>query len=126
MATSSDPEFTIIHIPDFHIFGLQIVCSSGAGAVGGCVFWSHRIVLAAVSPLFLKPLLLGSERDDGNSVLTLHLPQVAPAHVRLVLDYVYTGAMYLRADQGKKEPARERPFNLAVEREDSQAHAWLS
>lgn len=72
---------------------LQIVCS---GAVGG-VFWSHRIILAAVSP-FLKTLLLGSE-DDGNSVLTLHLPHVAAAHVRLVLDYVYTGAMFLRADQ---------------------------
>ena len=82
------------------------------------MFWSHRIVLAAVSPLFLKPLLLGSERDDGNSVLTLHLPQVAPAHVRLVLDYVYTGAMYLRADQG----ACPRPFNPAVGREDSFAH----
>ena len=66
-------------------------------AVGG-VFWSHKIILAAVSP-FLKTLLLGSE-DDG-SVLTLHLPQVAAAHIRLVLDYVYTGAMYLRADQGR-------------------------
>ena len=27
------------------------------------------------------------------------MAQVVPAHVRLVLDYVYTGAMYLRADQ---------------------------
>ena len=52
--------------------------------------------------------------------------QVAPAHVRLVLDYVYTGAMYLRADQGKKEPARERPFNsIPLSKGKIHRPAWL-
>jgi hypothetical protein len=59
------------------------------------VLWSHRLLLAAVSP-FLRRLLLDSEDD---AVLTIHLPQVAKEHLRLVLDYVYTGAMYLCADQ---------------------------
>ncbi len=74
---------------------VKIVCGSGSGSGGESTFWSHRLLLGAVSP-FLRSLLADSE--DG-AALTLHLPQVDAKHLRLVLDYVYTGAMYLCADQ---------------------------
>ena len=58
-------------------------------------FWSHRLILAAVSP-FLCCLL--RERDD-EPVLSIHLPQTKAKHLKLVLDYITTGSMYLGADQ---------------------------
>ena len=68
---------------------LLLVCAEGEA------LWSHRTLLAAVSPV-LHNLLLNSLNDD---VVTLVLPQLRRVHLKLVLDYVYSGSMYLRAAQ---------------------------
>lgn len=49
------------------------------------------MILSTVSP-FLKCLLVSSSCE---SVSVVHLPQIRSSHLRLVLDYVYTGAMFL-------------------------------
>ena len=67
---------------------VKLVCADGS-------LWSHRPLLAAVSPV-LHSLLLNSLNDD---VVTLILPQLRRVHLKLVLDYVYSGSMYLRATQ---------------------------
>ena len=67
---------------------VKLVCADGS-------LWSHRPLLAAVSPV-LHRLLLNSLNDD---VVTLILPQLRRVHLKLVLDYVYSGSMYLRETQ---------------------------
>lgn len=67
---------------------VKLVCPDGA-------IWSHRLVLAVVSPV-LKRLLLSREDDD---IVTLCLPQLSKTHLTLVLDYVYRGRMYIKASQ---------------------------
>merc|ERR1712083_335258 len=67
---------------------LKIICSDGSA-------WAHRLVLAAVSPV-LRHLLLSVEQDD---VATIYLPQLSKYHLSLVLDYVYRGRMYIKANQ---------------------------
>ena len=67
---------------------VKLVCADGS-------IWSHRPLLAAVSPVLHK-LLLNSVNDD---IVTLILPQLRRTHLKLVLDYVYSGSMYLRATQ---------------------------
>ena len=67
---------------------VKLVCADGS-------IWSHRPLLAAVSPI-LHNLLLNRLNDD---VVTVILPQLSRAHLKLVLDYVYSGSMYLRATQ---------------------------
>ena len=67
---------------------VKLVCADGT-------IWSHRPLLAAVSPVLHK-LLLNSVNDD---IVTLILPQLSRTHLKLVLDYVYSGSMYLRATQ---------------------------
>ena len=68
---------------------VKIICADGSA-------WAHRLILAAVSP-FLKHLLLCTvEHED---VATLYLPQLSKHHLSLVLDYVYRGRMYIKANQ---------------------------
>jgi len=67
---------------------VKLVCADGT-------IWSHRPLLAAVSPV-LNKLLLNRVNDD---IVTLILPQLSHTHLKLVLDYVYSGSMYLRATQ---------------------------
>merc|ERR1711962_189531 len=67
---------------------LKIICADGSA-------WAHRLVLAAVSPV-LRHLLLSVEQDD---VATIYLPQLSKYHLSLVLDYVYRGRMYIKANQ---------------------------
>lgn len=55
--------------------------------------WAHRLVLASVSP-FLRTLLVDFERR-GDDVITIYLPLIKGYHMKLVLDYIYGGAMYL-------------------------------
>jgi len=55
--------------------------------------WAHRVILGSVSP-YLKNMLLDVESQD---VVTLFLPHIRAFHMRLVLDYIYQGSMYLRA-----------------------------
>ena len=79
-------------LSDLHATGkfadVKLVCADGS-------LWSHRPLLAAVSPV-LHSLLLTRLNDD---IVTLVLPQLSRVHLRLVLDYVYSGSMYLRAAQ---------------------------
>jgi len=67
---------------------VKIICADGSA-------WAHRLVLAAVSPV-LRHLLLSVEQED---VATLYLPQLSKNHLLLVLDYVYKGRMYIKANQ---------------------------
>ena len=82
----------VASLADLHATGqfadVKLVCADGS-------LWSHRPLLAAVSPV-LHSLLLNSINDD---IVTLILPQLRRVHLKLVLDYVYSGSMYLRADQ---------------------------
>jgi len=55
--------------------------------------WAHRLVLGSVSP-FLHKLLVEFERR-GDDVITIFLPLIKGYHMKLVLDYIYSGAMYL-------------------------------
>jgi len=55
--------------------------------------WAHRLVLGSVSP-FLHKLLVDFERR-GDDVVTIFLPLIKGYHMKLVLDYIYSGAMYL-------------------------------
>ena len=55
--------------------------------------WAHRIILSSVSP-FLQKLLVHYEKQ-GDDVVTLLLPMIKGYHMKLVLDYIYSGAMYL-------------------------------
>lgn len=55
--------------------------------------WAHRLVLCSVSP-FLRALLVDFERR-GDDVITIFLPLIKGYHMKLVLDYIYSGAMYL-------------------------------
>jgi len=55
--------------------------------------WAHRLVLGSVSP-FLRALLVDFERR-GDDVITIFLPLIKGYHMKLVLDYIYSGAMYL-------------------------------
>jgi len=55
--------------------------------------WAHRLVLGSVSP-FLHRLLVDFERR-GDDVITIFLPLIKGYHMKLVLDYIYSGAMYL-------------------------------
>jgi hypothetical protein len=77
---------------------VKMVFGLGGGAGGSNdparVLWSHSFLLAAASP-FLAALL--REDSGGGGDHALHLPDVRPAHLRMVLDYLYTGAMYLTA-----------------------------
>ena len=82
----------VASLSDLHATGqfadVKLVCADGS-------LWSHRPLLAAVSPVLHK-LLLNRLNDD---IVTLILPQVRRTHLKLVLDYVYSGSMYLRASQ---------------------------
>ena len=82
----------VASLSDLHTTGqfadVKLVCADGS-------LWSHRPLLAAVSPVLHK-LLLNRLNDD---IVTLILPQVRRTHLKLVLDYVYSGSMYLRASQ---------------------------
>merc|ERR1719187_1741663 len=55
--------------------------------------WAHRLVLSGVSP-FLRSLLEEFELR-GENVITIFLPLIKGYHMKLVLDYIYSGAMYL-------------------------------
>eukprot|EP00088_Acartia_fossae_P066729 TRINITY_DN8283_c1_g1_i7.p1 TRINITY_DN8283_c1_g1~~TRINITY_DN8283_c1_g1_i7.p1 ORF type:complete len:858 (+),score=240.34 TRINITY_DN8283_c1_g1_i7:52-2574(+) len=55
--------------------------------------WAHRVVLSTVSP-FLRSLLTEMEKR-GDDVITIFLPRIKGYHMKLVLDYIYSGAMYL-------------------------------
>lgn len=55
--------------------------------------WAHRMVLSTVSP-FLRNMLLEMEKR-GDDVITIFLPRIKGYHMKLVLDYIYGGAMYL-------------------------------
>jgi len=55
--------------------------------------WAHRLVLGSVSP-FLYKLLIDFEKR-GDDVITIFLPLIKGYHMKLVLDYIYSGAMYL-------------------------------
>jgi hypothetical protein len=55
--------------------------------------WAHRLVLGSVSP-FLRVLLADFERR-GDDVITIFLPLIKGYHMKLVLDYIYSGSMYL-------------------------------
>ena len=57
---------------------VKMVCGDGA-------LWSHRALLAAVSPV-LRGILSESGTED---VVTLIMPHLRRAHLKLVLDYVY-------------------------------------
>lgn len=69
---------------------VKLICEGGQH-----VFWAHRPVLASVSAL-LKHLFLEAG-PEACSVVTVHLPDVPAGPLKAVLDYVYTGAMYLCA-----------------------------
>ena len=56
--------------------------------------WAHRIILGSVSP-FLQTLLTNYESKEGDDVITLLLPMIKGYHMKLVVDYIYSGAMYL-------------------------------
>ena len=56
--------------------------------------WAHKIILGSVSP-FLQTLLTNYETKEGDDVITLLLPMIKGYHMKLVLDYIYSGAMYL-------------------------------
>ena len=56
--------------------------------------WAHRIILTSVSP-FIQKLLADYEEKQGDDVITLLLPMIKGYHMKLVLDYIYSGAMYL-------------------------------
>ena len=56
--------------------------------------WAHRIILTSVSP-FIQKLLGDYEEKEGDDVITLLLPMIKGYHMKLVLDYIYSGAMYL-------------------------------
>ena len=76
----------VASLSDLHATGqfadVKLVCADGS-------LWSHRPLLAAVSPVLHK-LLLNRLNDD---IVTLILPQVRRTHLKLVLDYVYSGSM---------------------------------
>jgi len=55
--------------------------------------WAHRIILGSVSP-YLQKLLVEYEKQ-GDDVITILLPMIKGYHMKLVLDYIYSGAMYL-------------------------------
>merc|ERR1719242_42748 len=55
--------------------------------------WAHRIILGSVSP-YLQKLLMEYEKQ-GDDVITIFLPLIKGYHMKLVLDYIYSGAMYL-------------------------------
>merc|ERR1719242_2982755 len=55
--------------------------------------WAHRIILGSVSP-YLQKLLVEYEKQ-GDDVITIFLPLIKGYHMKLVLDYIYSGAMYL-------------------------------
>ena len=85
---------------------VKLVCgtkeTTKSGACG-TVFWCHSLVLSSVSP-FLRDLLSSPGQSDDSrcchqSLVTIHLPEISPEHLRLVLDYIYTGAMFLCANQ---------------------------
>ncbi len=66
------------------------------------VLWAHRLLLGSVSPFLRR--LMSSAAGCGDcctayevEAVTLHLPHVRPRHLRMALDYLYTGAMYLTA-----------------------------
>lgn len=73
-----------------HLADVKLICEGGQH-----VFWAHRPVLASVSAL-LKHLFLEAG-PEACSVVTVHLPDVPAGPLKAVLDYVYTGAMYLCA-----------------------------
>ena len=56
--------------------------------------WAHRIILSSVSP-FIQKLLGDYEEKQGDDMITLLLPMIKGYHMKLVLDYIYSGAMYL-------------------------------
>ena len=55
--------------------------------------WAHKIILGSVSP-FLHKLITHYEKQ-GDDVITILLPTIKGYHMKLVLDYIYSGAMYL-------------------------------
>merc|ERR1719384_1633636 len=55
--------------------------------------WAHRIILGSVSP-YLQKLLVEYEKQ-GDDVITILLPMIKGYHMKLVLDYIYSGPMYL-------------------------------
>jgi len=77
--------------PDAFVSGqfcdVKIVCMDTS-------LWAHRIILTSVSP-FIQKLLEDYEEKQGDDVITLLLPMIKGYHMKLVLDYIYSGAMYL-------------------------------
>lgn len=77
--------------PDAFVSGkfcdVKIVCTDTS-------LWAHRIILTSVSP-FIQKLLGEYEEKQGDDVITLLLPMIKGYHMKLVLDYIYSGAMYL-------------------------------
>ena len=65
---------------------VKIVCSDTS-------LWAHRIILGSVSP-YLQKLLVEYEKQ-GDDVITILLPMIKGYHMKLVLDYIYSGALYL-------------------------------
>ena len=57
--------------------------------------WAHRIILGSVSPFLQKLLVMRDDEKQGDDVITLLLPMIKGYHMKLVLDYIYSGAMYL-------------------------------
>ena len=73
---------------------VKLVCEGGGAGEG--VFWCHSLVLSSVSP-FLSRLLVQLLNEDA--VVTIYLPEIRAVHLAPVLDYIYTGVMFLCANQ---------------------------
>lgn len=54
---------------------------------------AHRLMLGSFSP-FLR-MMMEEKEERGENVVTIHLPLIKGYHMKLVLDYIYGGSMYL-------------------------------
>jgi len=54
---------------------------------------AHRLMLGSFSP-FLR-VMMEEKEERGENVVTIHLPLIKGYHMKLVLDYIYGGSMYL-------------------------------
>ena len=57
--------------------------------------YESKVLIITPFSIF-RHLLLSVEQDD---VATIYLPQLSKDHLLLVLDYVYKGRMYIKANQ---------------------------
>lgn len=78
---------------------LTIVCEDGS-------LQAHRLVLAAASPQFLKPLLSEDFQRGDQQQSHLICPEIKTSEMAQVLALIYTGAFVLRARK-EDQPATE-------------------